>query len=201
MRAKGRQCAALCILLAAALLAMAAPKLMAQGRGGGPPPGGGQGPGGPPGGAGAPGGGLGGNLGGIPAGPQGRGGLPGQLPSAAGQGAGRARGGVAIGPPGRWWDDNSYAKALKLRPEQQARMDAIFEQNRTTLTSHYDELRQAENQMERLSNAPTLDEAALFVQIDRVKQARAELDKVYTHMLLQIRKEMDPDQIARLEKR
>jgi Spy/CpxP family protein refolding chaperone len=80
-------------------------------------------------------------------------------------------------------------------------MDAIFEQNRPALTSHYDDLRQAETQMEQLSKAPKLDEAALFAQIDRVKQARAELDKVYTHMLLQIRKEMDADQITRLEQR
>jgi Spy/CpxP family protein refolding chaperone len=127
--------------------------------------------------------------------------LPGQQLSPAGQGAGRPRGGIALGPPGRWWDDKFYAKSLKLRPEQQTRMDAIFEQNRPALTSHYDDLRQAETQMEQLSKAPRLDEAALFAQIDRVKQARAELDKVYTHMLLQIRKEMDADQITRLEQR
>jgi hypothetical protein len=40
----------------------------------------------------------------------------------------------------------------------------------------------------------------LFAQIDRVAQARAELDKATTHYLLQIRKEMDSDQIKRLEK-
>jgi len=197
------QGATLRILLAGVLLATAASSSLAQGRGGGPPGGGGQGPGGPPGGGGQGPGGMGGNPAGgqIPGGPQGRGGATGQPPSPAGQGAGGVRGGVALGPPGRWWDDKSYAKSLKLRPEQQARMDAIFEQNRATLTSHYDELRQAETQMEQLSKAPKLDETALFAQIDRVKQARAELDKAYTHMLLQIRKEMDPDQITRLEQR
>jgi Spy/CpxP family protein refolding chaperone len=215
-----RQYAAVCILLAAALVVMASPALLAQGRGGGPP-GGGQGPGGRAGEAGeqgpgrqGPGGqGPGGQgPGGQGPGGQGPGGMGGQMPggsqprvgqplSPAGQGSARARGGIALGPPGRWWDDKSYARSLKLRPEQQTRMDAIFEQNRPTLASHYDELRQAESQMEQLTKAPKLDEGALFIQIDRVKQARAELDKVYTHMLLQIRKEMDADQITRLEQR
>jgi Spy/CpxP family protein refolding chaperone len=188
-----------CILLAAAFLASASPALLAQGRGGGPP-GGGQG--GPPGGAGGQGsGGQGpGGMGGqTPGGAQPRVGLPGPAISRAGQGAGRPRGGIAVGPPGRWWDDKSYTRSLKLRPEQQARMDAIFEQNRATLTAHYDDLRQAETQMDQLSKAPVLNETALFAQIDRVKQARAELDKAYTHMLLQIRKELDPAQITLLE--
>jgi Spy/CpxP family protein refolding chaperone len=108
---------------------------------------------------------------------------------------------LQLGPPGqRWWDDKSYVKNLKLRPEQQSRMDAIFEQNRTALLSRFEGVQQAEAQMEQLSSAPAPDEAALFAQIDRVSQARAELEKATTHMLLQLRKEMDADQIKRLEK-
>jgi len=108
--------------------------------------------------------------------------------------------GLQLGPPGRWWDDKSFAKSLKLRPEQQTRMDAIFEQNRNALLSRYQGLQQAESQMDEITKSSTLDEAALFTQIDRVAQARAELEKANTHYLLQLRKEMDPDQIARLEK-
>ena len=111
------------------------------------------------------------------------------------------RTGFQLGPPAqKWWDDKSFVKNLKLRPEQQTRMDAIFDQNKNALVSHLQNLRQAESQMEELSKSPTLDEAALFTQIDRVAQARADLEKANTHMLLQIRKEMDADQLARLEK-
>jgi Spy/CpxP family protein refolding chaperone len=59
---------------------------------------------------------------------------------------------------------------------------------------------QAEAQMVELSRSPTPDEPAILAQIDRVYQARADLDKADTHYLLQIRKEMDADQIKRLEK-
>jgi Spy/CpxP family protein refolding chaperone len=91
-------------------------------------------------------------------------------------------------------------KNLKLRPDQQAHMDAIFDQNRNVLQARLETVHQAETQMAEISKSPLPDESALFTQIDRVAQAHAELDKAYTHMLLQIRKEMDADQIKRLEK-
>lgn len=115
-------------------------------------------------------------------------------------GGSATRAGLQLGPVGRWWDDKSLAKSLKLRPDQKSRMDAIFEQNRPALLARYQSLQQAEFQMLEAARSPNPDEAALFAGIDRVAQARAELDKANTHMLLQLRKQMDPDQIERLEK-
>jgi Spy/CpxP family protein refolding chaperone len=178
--------------------AVAVTASMAQGRGGpgggGPPPGGG--------------GGMGGGMnGGGPPPPGGRGlgdtGPPGGPPPAGHGGQpneGQMRPALQLGPPGRWWDDKSFAKSLKLRPDQQTRMDAIFDRNRDALVFRYQGLQQAESQMEEISRSSTVDEPTLFTQIDRVAQARAELEKANAHMLLQIRKEMDADQIARLEK-
>ena len=54
--------------------------------------------------------------------------------------------------------------------------------------------------MEELARSDAPAEAALFAQIDRVAQARAELEKANTHLLLQLRREMDAEQIRRLEK-
>jgi len=127
--------------------------------------------------------------------------FPGGPPPQQGQPEGPPRIGLQLGPPGqRWWDDKAFIRGLRLRPEQQARMDAIFEQNRAALLAHIAAVHQAEAQMEQLANSPAPDEAALFVQIDRVSQSRAELEKATTHMLLQLRKEMDADQIKRLER-
>ena len=64
----------------------------------------------------------------------------------------------------------------------------------------FEAVQQAEAQMEELSRSPVPDEAALFTQIDRVAQARAELEKANTHLLLQLRGEMDAEQIKKLEK-
>ena len=185
--------------------AVAAPAL-AQGRGGGGPPGGGgPGGGGPGGGMGGPGGGMGsppqfpnGGQGPMGSGPMGN--VP--PPSPRSQTTDNPpHPGLQLGPPGqKWWDDKTFVKSLKLRPEQQARMDAIFEQNRSALLSRLASAQQADMQMDELSRSSAPDESALLAQIDRVAQAHAELDKATTHMLLQMRKEMDADQIRRLEK-
>lgn len=167
----------------------------AQGRGpGGPPPGGG--PGGPGGGMGGPQfpGGPNPNSPGSAGGPPPQPGQRGQAPENPG------RAGLQFGPPGRWWDDRGFAKTLKLRPDQQTHMDSVFEQNRNSLLSRFETVRQAETQLEELAKSPSPDEGALFAQIDRVAQARADLEKANTHMLLQLRKELDADQIKRLEK-
>jgi len=190
-------------LVAAACLMLGACTVFAQGRGGGgPPPGGGPGRGmGGPGGGGIGGPQLPNGSPGGPGGPGGPGPGGGSSPSAGHRGQGpEPLPGLQVGPPGRWWDDKGFAKSLKLSPEQQAHMDAIFEQNRGALLSHFEAVHQAEAQMEELSRTPAPDEPALFAQIDRVAQARAELEKATTHYLLQIRKEMDADQIKRLEK-
>jgi len=177
-------------------LAVGAATTLAQVRGG-PPMGGGPGVG--------PGGGMGGPP--FPGGGIGVGGIGvGSLPQAGQsqpriQGNDGSRSGLQLGPVGRWWDDHSVVKSLKLRPEQTARMDAIFEQNRGSLMQHFQGLQQAELLLDALARSPVPDEVALDTQIDRVAQARAELEKVNTHMLLQIRREMEPEQIKRLEER
>jgi Spy/CpxP family protein refolding chaperone len=126
-------------------------------------------------------------------------GSPTNTPSQPGTSVGTMRGGLQLGPPGRWWDDKHYVKALHLRPEQQKRMDGLFDENRATLVSRFQTLQQEESKMEALSRASNLDEATLFSQIDRVAQARADLEKANTHLMLQVRKEMDADQVSRLD--
>jgi Spy/CpxP family protein refolding chaperone len=169
---------------------------------GGAPRGGGGQPGGSP----QPGGGASnpgqpGNFGSnpTPSGSQPIGGPPpGNAPDERGT-VSTMRGGLQVGPPGRWWDDKHFAKDLRLHPDQQKRMDQIFDQNRSSLLKSLDVLQGEESKMEALVRAPVLDEPTLFAEIDRVAQARAALEKANTHYLLQIRAEMTPDQIARLD--
>jgi len=111
----------------------------------------------------------------------------------------RMHGSLQVGPPGRWWDDKHFAKQLKLSEDQQHHMDAIFEQNRPALLKRYETLEQEEQRMESLTHAKTLDEAALFAQIDRIEKARADLGKATMHYLVQLRNELDQNQISRLE--
>jgi Spy/CpxP family protein refolding chaperone len=169
-------------LVLAVLVALSMPKAaMAQHRGG------------PPGGGGFPGGMHSGDMdGGFSRGSN--------VPTDMSRGSsGRAHGALQVGPPGRWWDDKHFAKQLKLTDDQQRHMDAIFEQNRPTLLKRYESLHQEEQRMEELTHAKTLDEPALFAQIDRIEQARADLGKANLHYQVQLRNELDQDQIAKLE--
>jgi hypothetical protein len=120
-------------------------------------------------------------------------------PSSQQANMGALRGGLQLGPPGRWWDDKHFAKTLHIRPEQKKRMDTLFDENRANLVSRYEALQQEQAKMEDLAHAQTLDEKALFGQIDRVTGALADLEKAQTHLMLQLRKEMDADQITHLE--
>ncbi len=114
-------------------------------------------------------------------------------------GGGNMHGGMQLGPPGRWWDDPALASDLHLKADQQTRMDAIFAQNKSTLMARFDNLRQEERQLGTMSRGVNIDEHALFAQIDRVSQARAELEKANAHMLLLLRHELIADQVSALD--
>ncbi len=175
-------------LALAILVVLWMPKtLVAQHHGGGP-------------GGGFPGGGMPG-AGGMHDGPMGGGfPRPGNVPPEISRNTNvRMHAGLQVGPPGRWWDDKHFAKQLKLSDDQQRRMDAIFEQSRPVLLNRLESLEKEEQRMETLTHAKTLDEAALFSQIDRIEQARADLSKANLHYLVQLRSELDQDQISRLE--
>jgi len=124
----------------------------------------------------------------------------GDMPSAIDRGnTMRPHASLQVGPPGRWWDDKHFAKQLKLTEDQQRKMDAIFEQERPVLLNRLDSLQREQQRMEVLTHAKTLDESALFSQIDRIEQARADLFKATMHYQLEIRNELGADQVAHLE--
>ena len=105
---------------------------------------------------------------------------------------------LLLGLGGRWWDDRKTIKKLNLRPAQQQRMDGVFEANRTTLVNLYTNLQREETHLASLPTAELQDETKVFAAIDRVAQARSELEKENVHMLLQVRQQLDPDQQALL---
>lgn len=119
--------------------------------------------------------------------------------SSGGSTVGTMRGGLQLGPPGRWWDDKKFAKSLGLNGDQQKRMDAVFGQNRDALLLRNDALQKAEDRLEALTRGGKVPESALFAEIDRVAQAKADLEKAYAHMLLQLREEMTPEQVGLLD--
>jgi len=108
--------------------------------------------------------------------------------------------GPMFAPSLRFWNDKKTVKSLNLRPDQQKRMDDLFNSSKDNLVSLYDNLQHEQLRYNSMSRDDMQDEGKVFAQIDRVSQARADLEKARAHLFLQIRKEMDPPQLEELDR-
>jgi protein CpxP len=111
----------------------------------------------------------------------------------------RAFRGEGQGAHGKWWDNPELAQKLGLATDQQKQMDDIFQQARLKLIDRHAEVEKEEAKLEPLISADTPDEGQILAQIDRVAQARAELEKANARMLLGVRRVLTPDQWKKLK--
>jgi Spy/CpxP family protein refolding chaperone len=113
---------------------------------------------------------------------------------------GTTHSGLQFGPEGRWWDDKSVERSIGLRKDQKQRMDKIFDANKPAILASYKAFLGEQSKLDALNKDSQVDKTRLFAAIDAVSQARAALQKANSQMLLDIRKELDPDQMDKLEK-
>jgi Spy/CpxP family protein refolding chaperone len=102
-----------------------------------------------------------------------------------------------MGPEGRdakWWNNPRTVERLKLTDDQRKAMDGILQDHKMTLVDLHANLEKAELQMEPLMKADQPNEGAILAQIDKVAQARAELEKANARFLLALRAKLTPDQ-------
>lgn len=103
------------------------------------------------------------------------------------------------GPRGRWWTDPALVQKLGLTADQQKRIDTLFQQNRLKLIDLSAGVQKEEALLEPLLEADRPDESQVLAQIDRVAQARAELEKSNARMLLGFRGVLTLDQWKKLQ--
>jgi len=106
---------------------------------------------------------------------------------------------LQVGPPGRWWNDPDFIQKLSLSTDQQKKMDDIFNASRLKLIDLFASVQKEEAIMEPLVSADPPDDNKVLSQIDRVAQARAELEKGHARMLLDIRRQLTHDQWVKLQ--
>jgi Spy/CpxP family protein refolding chaperone len=104
-----------------------------------------------------------------------------------------------MGPMGMWWKNPDIAQKISLTADQQKRMDDIFQQNRLQLIDLKANLEKQEVMLEPMLDANPPDTNKVLAQIDRVAQARAELEKANAKMLLGIRGVLTADQWTKLQ--
>ncbi|MGA8088792.1 MAG: Spy/CpxP family protein refolding chaperone [Terracidiphilus sp.] len=98
------------------------------------------------------------------------------------------------GEHGQWWNNPKVAEKLKLTDDQRKAMDAIFQQHREKLVDLRGNVEKAEIEMEPLVKADQPNEQAVLAQIDKVAQARAELEKANARFLFELRAKLTPEQ-------
>jgi TonB family protein len=103
------------------------------------------------------------------------------------------------GPEGTWWRLPQMAQRLGLTADQQKKMDDVFQQARLRLIDLNAVVQKEEVVMEPLMATEQPDEARIVAQIDKVAQARAELEKANARMLLGIRRVLTADQWEKLK--
>ena len=102
---------------------------------------------------------------------------------------------LQTGLEGTWWRDSHWVQTLDLTPDQQKKMDDAFRQNRLKLIDLTAALEKEELNLEPLvETVRPEDGAKILAQIDRVADARAELEKANARMLLAIRQVLTQDQ-------
>jgi periplasmic protein CpxP/Spy len=127
---------------------------------------------------------------------------------AQGPGGGMGMGGPGFGghrPPmerafgprgdhGRWWNNPKVVEQLKLTDAQRKSFDGILLEHREKLIDLRGNVEKAELEMEPLMSADQPNEGKILSQIDKVAQARAELEKANARFLLAIRSKLTPEQ-------
>jgi Spy/CpxP family protein refolding chaperone len=88
---------------------------------------------------------------------------------------------------------------LGINSDQQKKIEDIFQQQRLKLVDLDAALRKEEITLEPLMSADSPDETQILAQIDKVAQARAELEKANARFLFAIRRVLTPDQWKKLQ--
>jgi len=100
---------------------------------------------------------------------------------------------------GTFWRNVNWISVLDLSTDQRRRMDDIFQQFRLKLVDDNAALSKEEVMLEPLwRDLSSSSEAKLLAQIDRIAEARAQLEKTNSRMLVSLLKVMTPEQRAKL---
>jgi Spy/CpxP family protein refolding chaperone len=110
-------------------------------------------------------------------------------------------GSFRIAPGGMWWKNPNVVQRLTLTPEQVKKMDSIFQQSRLQLIDLKANVEKQEVMLDPMLSANPLDTNKAMAQIDKVAQARADLEKANAKMLLSLRAVLTPDQWTKLNDR
>jgi hypothetical protein len=98
-----------------------------------------------------------------------------------------------------WWTNTALLTRLGITDDQKSKIDRTFESHKQNLTTTKDQLEKEETQLDKLLAADTLDHAGIVAQINRVVQARSDMERANSLMTLDMREVLTKAQWTQLQ--
>ena len=108
-------------------------------------------------------------------------------------------GGLDVQVGGAWWTDASIIASLGLSEDQKTKIERAFENHRLNLISNRNALEKEESQLTQLLNTERLDRNAVSAQVQRVVNARGEMERTNAAMMLEMREQLTRAQWTQLQ--
>jgi Spy/CpxP family protein refolding chaperone len=118
-----------------------------------------------------------------------------------GEEGGGMHGGFRGLPRGLWWKNPMLVQQIGITPEQQKKMDDILQQSRLQLIDLKANVERQEVLLQPMLDVNPPETAQVLAQVDKLAQARADLEKANARMLLGVRTVLTPEQWTKLQAR
>jgi len=123
---------------------------------------------------------------------------PAPVPAPGGQRSG-GRGASIPNTPAAWWTDTALMTRLGLTDQQKLRIESSFQAYRLSLTTAKETLEKEEAQLARLLDADSVERSAVLPQVNKVIQARSEMERLNATMTVEMREQLTRAQWAQLQ--
>jgi Spy/CpxP family protein refolding chaperone len=100
---------------------------------------------------------------------------------------------------GKWWQNPDIVSKLQLTDAQVTQLNQVFYNHKLKLIDYGAEMEKADLKLQTLLDADQPDESQVSAQVDQVLAARGKLEREFTMMNLNLRKQLSLDQWRQLK--
>ena len=101
-------------------------------------------------------------------------------------------------PAGKWWKEREVVDELRLTPDQQSKIEAIWLENRKRMIDEKAEWDKAQFDLNDVVSQPTVDEAAAQRAFEQVQKTRMTLERTTFGMRIRAKNVLSPEQQQKL---
>lgn len=104
-------------------------------------------------------------------------------------------------PEGKWWRNEDVIRELQLTEDQQKKLEKIFYNHLEKVTDLRAKVEKEELKLKELLDQKTIDEKEAFSQVERLLDARKEMEKIRAELFLKVRTILNYEQWQKVKNR